>query len=104
VALLDECPDRNAAALLIGAQIAVRRDQLPATEAGEYYWADLVGLRVVTTGGVDLGRVSHLFETGANDVIVARGDRERMIPYVREHVVRVDMERGEIVVDWDPDF
>lgn len=66
---------------------------------------DLEGLQVETVEGVKLGTVSHLFSTGSNDVVVVRGDRERMIPFVLpEYVKSVDFEANLIVVDWDPDF
>ena len=99
------CDDRNAAAELVGRDIAVRRDQLPALAPDEYYWSDLQGLRVVTTDAVELGRVDHLFATGANDVMVVKGERERLMPFLRGDVVkRIDLEQAVIVVDWDPDF
>jgi len=106
VAKIEGCEDRDAAAGLMGAVIAVRRDQLPGgLHPGEYYWADLEGLQVVTTAGVELGRVDHLLETGANDVLVVRGDRERLIPYLWQQVVlEVDLEQRRLLVDWDPDF
>lgn len=105
VARLAGFDDREQAAGLIGLEIAVRREQLPKLKPGEYYWSDLEGLRVENLEGVDLGVVSHLFETGANDVLVVEGDRERLIPYTRgEAVQRVDLESGRIIVDWDPDF
>ena len=106
VAKLAGCNDRDAAEALIGADIVIGRDQLPATEGpGEYYWADLVGLRVETVDGIALGVIAHLFETGANDVMVVQGDRERLIPYIWEQVVReVDLEAGLMRVDWDPEF
>ncbi|MDO5610991.1 MAG: ribosome maturation factor RimM, partial [Pseudomonadota bacterium] len=70
-----------------------------------YYWVDLEGLQVVTVAGVVLGRVDHLFSTGANDVIVVQGERERMIPFVQPDVItQIDFDAGLIVVDWDPDF
>jgi len=60
---------------------------------------------VRTVDGVELGRASHLFSTGSNDVLVVQGDRERMIPFVQpEFVVSVDFEANLIVVDWDPEF
>ena len=52
-----------------------------------------------------LGQVSHLFSTGANDVVVVRGDRERMIPFVLPDFVKsVDFDANLVVVDWDPAF
>jgi len=46
-----------------------------------------------------------MMETGANDVLVIRGDRERLVPFIQgQYVKRVDLETGVIVVDWDPDF
>lgn len=97
--------DRDAAASLIGCDIAVRRDQLPEPEPGEYYWADLEGLRVVTVNGVELGTVHHLLKTGANDVMVITDERERLIPFVRDEViVDIDLEQGVMRVDWDPEF
>ena len=106
VAKIQGLDDRDQAAALVGTEIAVRRSQLPeAEEPGEYYWADLEGLRVETLDGVDLGRVSRLFETGANDVLVVRGERERLIPYLWQQVVcEVDLDAGLMRVDWDPEF
>ncbi len=105
VAKFKGCDDRDAAARLTGREIAIRRDQLPPTEEGEYYWSDLEGLEVLTTEGVSLGRVDHLLETGANDVLVVKGERERLIPYVTGPIVKkVDLEAGTLQVDWDADF
>lgn len=97
---------RDAAEALIGAEIWVERSTLPKPRQGEYYWVDLEGLAVQTSAGQSLGRVSHLFATGANDVLVAiEGERERLIPFITDEVVkRVDLAAGLIVVDWDPDF
>lgn len=109
IAKLVGIDDRDVAATLIQADIAIRRDELPPLPDGEYYWADLEGLRVVTLDGVELGEVSHLFDTGANEVLVVQGDRERLIPFtIGEEegyaVKRVDLDEGLIEVDWDPDF
>ncbi|MEW8317180.1 MAG: ribosome maturation factor RimM [Candidatus Thiodiazotropha sp.] len=105
VVQLEGIDDRDLAAPLIDCDIAVQREQLPALEPGEYYWTDLQGLRVVNLDGIELGVVSHLFETGANDVMVVRGERERLIPYTTGLAIReVDLEQGRILVDWDPEF
>ncbi len=104
VVCFDGYQDRDLAATLLGAEIAVRPAQLPDLK-DEVYWRDLVGLRVETTLGVDLGHVDHLFETGANDVVVVKGERERLIPWIPQQVVvDVDLAAGLIQVDWDPEF
>ena len=105
VAHLEGVDDRDQAATTLGMEIAVRRDQLPPPKNGEYYWVDLEGMRVVTQAGQELGQISHLFETGANDVMVIRGDKERLIPFVEPDVVmEVDFHTHRMTVDWDPDF
>lgn len=105
IARLPGVEDRDAAEALIGAEIHVPRSALPRPAPGEYYWTDLEGLAVVAVDGTPLGHVSHLFATGANDVLVVRGERERLIPFVLDAVVRrVDLDAGRIEVDWDPDF
>lgn len=106
VAVFPEVADRTAAEALRGLEIFVPRSALPPARPNEFYWVDLEGLRVVTVDGVDLGNVSHLFSTGANDVLVARdSERERMIPFVRpQYVTSIDIDAGVITVDWDPDF
>ena len=106
IAALPQVEDRDAATALIGAEIWVRRSALPRAKRGEYYWVDLEGLDVVCADGVGLGKVSHLFSTGANDVLVVRdGKRERLIPFVPGQFVRnVDLDSARITVDWDPDF
>jgi len=96
---------REQAAVLVGSQIFVRRDQLPVPGKDEYYWSDLEGLEVKTTKGELLGRVEKLMETGANDVLVIRGNREHLVPFIQgQYVTRVDLEEGQIEVDWDPEF
>jgi 16S rRNA processing protein RimM len=105
VAKLPDCDDRDTAAALRGTPVGVLREQLPETAEDEYYWHDLVGLRVMTTQGAELGTVDHLIETGANDVLVVKGERERLIPFIRGQVVlQIDLAAGEIQVDWDPEF
>ncbi len=96
--------DRDQAATLVGADIAIPRAQLPRLKKGEYYWSQLEGLRVTNLQGVELGRVSHLFETGSNDVLVVVGEREYLIPYLPDVVRNIDLDAGTVQVDWDTDF
>ena len=91
--------------------MAIKREQLPTLGKDDYYWSDLEGLQVLTESGECLGKVSHLFETGSNDVLVVKAtgqsidDQERLIPYLWQDVVKsVDTQAGNIVVDWDKDF
>ena len=105
VAKLADIDDRDQAQALAGVDIAVDRSQLPVLAEDEYYWNDLIGLGVVTRDGKELGRVSGLMQTGTNDVLVVSGERERLIPFIRDQVVlAVDAEARRIEVDWDPDF
>jgi 16S rRNA processing protein RimM len=104
IARIDGYVDRDQAAELVGAEIAVPRDALPETEEDRFYWSDLEGLRVVHRDGTELGRVAYLLETGANDVMVVQGERERLIPFVMGKViVGVDLADGRIDVDWEWD-
>lgn len=101
----DGVEDRDEAARLMGCDISVRRSQLPDTDEEEFYWIDLIGLDVINEAGEKLGTVERLIETGANDVLVLGGERERLIPYVKGSVVKkVDRSAGRIVVDWEKDY
>jgi 16S rRNA processing protein RimM len=103
-AKLAGCEGRDAAALYRGRQVAVARTELPEAGANEFYWTDLIGLRVVNTAGEDLGAVARVFETGANDVLVVEGERERLIPFIEQVVREVDVAARVIRVDWGSDF
>ena len=113
VARLAGVDDRDAAEKLRGVEVWVRRGDLPPLAAGEYYWHELLGMRVYSEHDarpVLLGEVDHLMETGANDVIVLRpckgsvDDRERLLPWLPGQVVKeIDRGAGRISVDWHPD-
>ncbi|MDH3619949.1 MAG: ribosome maturation factor RimM [Gammaproteobacteria bacterium] len=101
---IDGYDDRDQAAGLVGTDIGIPRDELPETGDDQYYWSDLEGLSVVHRDGTELGKVSHLLETGANDVMVVKGETERLIPFVLDKVVLgVDLAKREIRVDWEWD-
>ena len=105
VAQLQGCDDRDQAQILMGQDIAVSRQLFARTVEGEFYWSDLVGLEVQHTDGEKLGKVVQMMETGANDVLVVRGERERLIPFLWQQVIKsVDTEAKVICVDWDKDF
>jgi len=105
VAQLDGINDRDQAASIMGWDIFITPDQLPKAAKGEYYWSDLIGLNVETIQGVQLGIVDSLLETGANDVLIVKGERERVIPFLQGQTIMViDLDAGRMIVDWDPDF
>jgi 16S rRNA processing protein RimM len=110
---LKDTDDRNAAELLRGVEIVMPSDQLPSLNDGEYYWRDLMGMTVIAQGlpKTLLGVVASMIETGANDVLVIEAtehsvdDRERLLPFVFDtYIVAVDLEKREILVDWDPEW
>lgn len=103
-AKLQGVDDRNAAEALRGLEIAVSRAALGPAGKGSIYWIDLVGLEVVTRSGEALGQVEGLFETGETSVLVVKGERERMIPFVPQYVMAVDREAKRITVDWEAGY
>lgn len=108
VAQLAGIGDREAAAALKGFEIGVPREQLPGAAKGEFYWADLIGLRVVNKEQDELGRVARIIETGANDVLVVTqegaGGDEILIPFIADAIKAVDVAAGVIAVDWGRDY
>ena len=114
VARLAEVDHRNLAEALKGVRIYLPRSAFPATPEGEYYWVDLIGLRVVNREGVDMGIVRDLMPTGPTSVLVLEYTEiaedgkeqlsERMIPFVDAYVDKVDQQARLITVDWQADY
>jgi 16S rRNA processing protein RimM len=107
---IKDCDVREQACRYTGQELLIAKTELPALDAG-FYWYQLEGLRVVTTSGQDLGKVQHLLETGANDVLVVKGDAhsvdqsERLVPYIKDSVIKqVDLKQATILVEWDKDY
>ena len=103
--------NRTQADDLAGCEIHVARASLPELGEGDFYWFQLEGLSVFNREGLNIGEVSHMIETGANDVMLVRptknsfDNQERLIPYVEGGVVlKVDPETSTIVVDWRAEF
>ncbi|MBX2867063.1 MAG: ribosome maturation factor RimM [Acidiferrobacterales bacterium] len=102
---------REQAERLIGASVLIDREHFAQLDEGEYYWTDLIGLQVENTEGKSLGKVDHLVETGANDVMVVHKDseaaggkpNETLVPWADVYVRSVNLEAGLILVDWDAD-
>ena len=106
LASLDGIVDRTAAEAVRGCLVGAPRAELPETEPDEYYWGDLVGLEVVNTRGMVLGRVVGLIETPANDVLRVQsdGDPEQLLPFVAAVVLDVDLQARCMRVDWEKEW
>ncbi len=112
VAKLVGVETRDDAESIKNLDVSIKAQQLPQLADDEFYWRELVGMKVVTESGYDLGVVKEMFETGANDVMLVRanpndafGQKERMLPYLYEQVIKkVDKQARTIAVDWDPGF
>jgi 16S rRNA processing protein RimM len=108
VAQLAGIESREAAAALKGLEIGVPRSQLPAAAGNEFYWADLIGLKVVNMEEHELGRVARIVQTGANDVLVVASEksdeRELLVPFIADAIKEVNIAAGVIAVDWGRDY
>ena len=108
VAHLSGADTRDAALALKGCEIGVPRSALPAAEANEIYWADLVGLMVVNREGCVLGRVEDVAVHGAHPLLqvvpIERPGPQRLIPYVPAVIDAVDRMNGRIEVDWAEEY
>lgn len=104
IAKFSEIADRTQAEHYKDYLIGVPKFFLPQLKEGQYYWSDLIGCEVLNLQNISFGLVDTFIETGANDVIVVKGDKERLIPYTTKTVLKVDTIKGKIIVDWDEDF
>ena len=106
VVKLQGIDDRDAAFACKGKQVGVPRALLPKLKGEEYYWSDLIGLNVKNQLNVDFGKITDVFATGANDVIAAKSEDgiERLIPYIAQVILDVDLTAKTMLVDWDADF
>lgn len=94
----------EAAKMYSGAELGVWRSELPETAPGEYYWNDLEGLDAVTPTGELLGRIDHFRMLPSNPLVVVRGEREHLIPFVKERIVAIDLNARRVVLDWAADW
>lgn len=92
-------PDEVAA--LKGKEILVPPGRARELEEDEYYWEDLIGMRVVGIGGEDLGEIRQIYQTGANDIyeVVNEAGAEILVPAVRSVIKEIDTERRVMTID-----
>ncbi len=96
--------DRDIAKMYTNDLIAIERSELPPTADNEYYWDDLIDMTVVTTTGVTLGSVIEMRDTGANDILIIKGERRHLVPFIDSVICSVDRDNKQITVDWDHEF
>ena len=101
---LDGIESREQAEALRGAEIALPLSAVPPLPEGTYYWWQILGMRVVSDEGQELGQVDEILETGANDVYVVRdaSGAELLVPAIESVILGVNLEIGEIKVHLIP--
>lgn len=111
IAFLEGISTATDAQQMIGAYIKILKSELPILAENEYYWSDLIGLKVFNLDGYLLGKVKELIETGANDCLIVApcsnsfDVKERVLPYLSpEFIKKIDLDAGSIEIDWDKDF
>ena len=84
---------------LVGASVLMEKDVLSPLPDGEYYWLDVIGLRVFTDDGVFLGEVKRIIQTGSNDVyVVCDEEREYLIPSIEDVVIKIDIPDKKMII------
>tara|TARA_B100001057_G_scaffold359224_1_gene361476 strand:- start:352 stop:834 length:483 start_codon:yes stop_codon:yes gene_type:complete len=84
--------------------VGIERSDLPELAPNTFYWSDLIGLDVINKKNIYYGVVDNMMETGSNDVIIVKGKKEILIPYLPDVVIKVDLEAKKILVDWDEEY
>jgi 16S rRNA processing protein RimM len=91
--------DREGAEKLSGRLLMVEPSEVGEAPPGSYWEHQLLGLEVRTRDGRCLGKVAEVLETGANDVLVVKGEAECLIPMTAEVVKEIDLEVGMVTID-----
>jgi 16S rRNA processing protein RimM len=116
VAKAEETPDRSTAELFKGWRILVPRSSFPTPAAGEFYWVDLMGLRIINRQNQCLGTVTDLMSTGPQTVLVVTPEAASveggsvdkpatlLIPFVDAFIDEVRIQDACIQVDWQADY
>jgi 16S rRNA processing protein RimM len=91
--------DPDSAARLVGSGIFIPAGLLEKLPEDEYYWHQIIGLRVTTQAGEYLGEISSILPTGSNEVYVVTGDgKEILLPAIEDVIKKIDLEKGEMIV------
>lgn len=96
--------DRDQAHALTNTEISIEKSLLPQLQDDEYYWHDIIGMSVINTENIILGKVEDIIATGSNDVLVVNGGKRHLIPYINDYVINIDKEKNLITTNWNEDF
>lgn len=98
--LLEGCASIDAAQQLVGCDVCVREQNLPPAAAGEVYHYELVDMTVVTTTGIEIGRIAEVLATPSNDVCVVRSDAgEYLIPVIADVIKHIDRTARRLTIE-----
>jgi 16S rRNA processing protein RimM len=99
LAQLEGIQSKEEAEQLRGKLVLVDPGALPPLDEGEYYWHEILGMRVVTEGGSVVGEVAEIVPTGSNDVYVVRqGKQEHLIPAIKEVIIAIEKDTRTIII------
>lgn len=106
IAQLADCQTPESASLLTNHKIYVERQTLSPLAEKEYYWVDLIGLKVYNQEKIYLGTVEAILATGSNDVLVVVDQKKRhLIPFLLERTIQsIDIGQKTMLVDWNSNF
>ncbi len=105
VAQIEGYPERESVALLTNVEIAIRKEQLASLAPDEYYWHQLIGMKVINQQAQEFGRIIEIMPTGSNDVLVVQGEKRHLIPYLPgQFIIEINDKSQTMIVDWDMDF
>lgn len=97
---LRDVDNRDQATKLVGGYVQIERDQVVRLPEGRYFVFDIIGLEVVTTQGEKIGKVKEVISLPANDVYVVEGQkREYDIPAIKRVVRKIDLAKGEMIIE-----
>jgi len=83
--------DINTSENIIGKNICVDNESIPNLEGNEYYWKDLIGLKVLTNKNTDLGVVDFIFNSGSNDILAIKNNNIiSYIAFIKENICKID--------------
>ncbi len=85
---------------IVGKTITIEESKLPAVKEDEYYFYQVIGMKVYDEDGNYLGKIADVIQTGSNDVFVVKNENgeELMIPSIKDYILKLDKEHSELKI------